>query len=93
MKRKLVPPFIMLLAGAVTSIVMFLNHYEIKKMLWILVAVLVSFYIIGVVIKEILDSFDKEDMENKLSEEGKVIEKEGTEEYSEEEQKEQQDKK
>ncbi|MDD3205323.1 MAG: hypothetical protein PHS74_06285 [Lachnospiraceae bacterium] len=77
MKRKLVPSFIMLFAGALTSIVMFLNHYEIKTMLWILVGVLVSFYIIGVIIKKVMDSFEKaaEDTAT-VSDEGEVIEKE-----------------
>ncbi len=87
MKRKLVPPFIMLLAGAVTSIVMFLNHYEIKTMLWILVAVLVSFYIIGVMIKKVLDSFEEVNKSaDKLLEEGTVIKKEVIDENSGEEQ-------
>ena len=91
MKRKLVPPFIMLLAGAVTSIVMFLNHYEIKPMLWILVAVLVSFYIIGVMIKKVLDSFEEANKSaDKLLEEGTVIKKEVTEENTGEEQEEKQ---
>ena len=89
MKRKLVPPFIMLLAGAVTSIVMYRNHYEIKTMLWILVAVLVSFYIIGVAIKKVLDAFEKANTpkDNPL-EEGSVIKKEAAEEYVGEEQQE-----
>lgn len=77
----------MLLAGAVTSIVMFLNHYEIKTMLWILVAVLVSFYIIGVMIKKVLDSFEEVNKSaDKLLEEGTVIKKEVIDENSGEEQ-------
>lgn len=81
----------MLLAGAVTSIVMFLNHYEIKPMLWILVAVLVSFYIIGVMIKKVLDSFEEANKSaDKLLEEGTVIKKEVTEENTGEEQEEKQ---
>jgi len=35
-KRKLIPPFVMLLAGAITSITMFALHYKSKDMLVIL---------------------------------------------------------
>lgn len=75
MKRKLVPIILMLFAGAVTSIVTFMMHYEIKAFLWILAAVLVSFYIMGCLIRRMLDSFMVE-KDNSVSDEGEVIEKE-----------------
>ncbi len=75
----------MLLAGAVSSIVMFLNHYEIKEMLWILVGVLVSFYFIGIMIKKVLDSFEEMNKSSdKHIEEGTVVKKEVTEDNTEE---------
>ena len=79
MKTKLIPLILMLTAGAVASIVTYMMHYEIKASLWILVAVLVSFYIAGVIIKGVMDSFLKEDT-GEVSDEGEVIEKEAEEE-------------
>ena len=42
MKRKLIPPFLMLSAGAVCSIAMHLNYYETNKMLTILLVVMID---------------------------------------------------
>ncbi|MDD2972131.1 MAG: hypothetical protein PHE02_08390 [Lachnospiraceae bacterium] len=93
MKRKLIPPYIMLQAGAIASIVMFLNNYEIKTMLWILIAVLIVFYIVGVIIRKVMDSFDKElEKKDKAADEGEVIEKENTESANTGEEKKEQDK-
>ncbi len=78
-KRKLIPPFIMLLAGAITSITMRILHYDTKTMLIILLCVLLGFYIAGCVIKGMLDRFEKQ-IEEADMEEGEVIEKELAEE-------------
>lgn len=78
-KRKLIPPFIMLLAGAITSITMRMLHYETETMLIILLGVLLGFYIAGCVIKSMLDRFEKQ-IEEAGMEEGEVIEKELAEE-------------
>lgn len=74
-RRKLIPPFIMLLAGAITSITMRILHYDMKTMLIILLGVLLGFYIAGCVIKGMLDRFEKQ-IEEADMEEGEVIEKE-----------------
>ena len=78
-KRRLIPPFIMLLAGAVTSITMRVLHYEMKTMLIILLCVLIGFYIAGCIIQYMLDKFEKQ-IEEAGKEEGEVIEKELAEE-------------
>ena len=78
-KRRLIPPFVMLSAGAVVSITMRILHYETKTMLIILLSVLVGFYIAGSVIKYMLDRFEKQ-IEEASMEEGEVIEKELAEE-------------
>ena len=78
-KRRLIPPFIMLSAGAATSITMRLLHYDTKTMLIILLCVLIGFYIAGCVIKNMLDRFEKQ-IEEADMEEGEVIEKELAEE-------------
>lgn len=78
-KRKLIPPFVMLSAGAATSITMRILHYETKSMLIILLCVLVGFYMAGCVIKGMLDRFERQ-IEEAEMEKGEVIEKELTEE-------------
>lgn len=75
MKRKWIPPFLMLFAGAVSSIIMFLLHYETQNMLAILLGVLIVFYIIGSLFKWMLDVFDKQNyVEETEDEEGMVEE-------------------
>ena len=78
-KRRLIPPFVMLSAGAVISITMRILHYEMKTMLIVLLCVLVGFYIAGSVIQYMLDQFEKQ-IEEAGKEEGEVIEKELAEE-------------
>lgn len=74
-RRRLIPPFVMLLAGAVVSIAMRLFRYETRTMLIVLLIVLVVFYLVGEVIKYMLDQFEKQIEESKARE-GEVIEKE-----------------
>lgn len=86
MKRNMIPIILMLAAGAITSIITFIKDYELTKMLWTLLIVLILFYLLGVAIKKVLDVFDeqiKEAEEKEKEEEGSVIEKElGEEEQS-----------
>ena len=46
-KTGLITPFFMLLAGAIASIIMYIRGFELTRMLWGLLIVLVIFYIIG----------------------------------------------
>jgi hypothetical protein len=46
-KSRLITPFLMLLAGAIASIIMYVRGYELTRMLWGLLIVLVIFYILG----------------------------------------------
>ena len=80
MKRRMSPIFLMLLAGAITSIITYIKDYELVKMLWTLLGVLIVFYALGVVIKKTLNLFDAqiEEAEKKAKEaEEKEKEKEG----------------
>lgn len=79
-KRKLIPPFLMLLAGAIVSITMFLLHYKAQDMLTILLCVLIVFYIAGELIKWMFDRFEAQIAEANMEKEGEVIEKELSEE-------------
>lgn len=79
MKRKLLPPFIMLTAGLITSIRTFWLHYDVKRSLITLLIVLIVFYGLGSLLKYILDIFEKENGQRALDE-GEVIEKAAEEE-------------
>lgn len=46
-KVRLITPFLMLFAGALASIIMFIKEYDLYTMLWVLLIVLIVFYIIG----------------------------------------------
>ncbi|MCM1386737.1 MAG: hypothetical protein NC231_05390 [Bacillus sp. (in: Bacteria)] len=73
-KRKLIPPFVMLLAGAASSITMYVMHYKSKDMLVILLCVLLAFYIVGELLKWMLDRFEAQ-VEERLKEAGEVYAK------------------
>ncbi len=74
----------MLLAGAVATIVTYINHYSLEDMLVVLILTLIIFLIIGVAIKLVFDSFHIEEPdEDKVDDEGEVVDK--TEEVQNEE--------
>ncbi len=77
-KRRLIPPFVMLLAGAIVSITMRILHYETQTMLIILLCVLLGFYFVGRILQIMLDRFELQIQEAHM-EEGEVIEKEPSE--------------
>lgn len=75
---KLLPTLIMLVAGAFTSIVTYVLHYDGRKAVWILVGVLVLFYILGVIVQKVVYKFESEieaEEARKAAEEGVVLEK------------------
>lgn len=74
-KRKSIPPFVMLIAGAIVSVSMLLLRFSLKRMLPILLCVLIAFYIIGELMKMMFDRFALQNYEAKVLE-GEVIEKE-----------------
>lgn len=75
MNRNKLPMVMMLSAGAVTAIMMFLMNYELTDMLIALLVVLLIFLMLGSFLKYLLNKFDKENAKKAL-EEGEVIEKE-----------------
>ncbi len=50
-KVRLITPFLMLSAGAIASIIMYIKEYEFEQMLWVLLIVLLVFYAIGDVVR------------------------------------------
>lgn len=76
MNTKRIPAIVMLLAGAVATIVTYINHYSLEDMLVVLVLTLIVFLIIGVAIKLIFDSFHIEEPdEDRVDDDGEVVEK------------------
>lgn len=74
-KMKLLPAMITLIAGAVTSIMAFLFHYEGKTTLLILSIVLLLFYILGLILQRVILAFEDKNAKEKAKQEGKVVEK------------------
>lgn len=77
-RMKLLPALITLLAGAFTSIITYLLHYDVKKALFILLIVLILFYILGTVFQKVIFRFEKEVEQEEIEraeQEGKVVEK------------------
>ena len=50
-KVKLITPILMLFAGSLASVIMFLKKYDLYTMLWVLLIVLIVFYVIGDVVR------------------------------------------
>ena len=74
-KRRLIPPFVMLFAGAVVSITMRMLHYDLQTMLIVLLCVLLGFYFVGRILQIMLDRFEQQIQDAHMAE-GEVIEKE-----------------
>ena len=62
-RLKLFPALLMLIAGSITSIMTYYFQYEIKTALLVLLSVLLVFYIIGLVVINVIGSFDKKNAE------------------------------
>ena len=75
MNRRLVPLILMLIAGAITTVMSFASGYSLRDKLLVLFLVLLIFYFLGSFIRFLLDYFDKQNAERE-EKEGEVIEKE-----------------
>ena len=75
MNRKNLPLLLMLTAGAVTCIITFIEKYTMTEKLVSMFVVLLLFYVRGSRLKWTLDYFERQN-EERLREEGEVIEKE-----------------
>ncbi len=76
MNRKNLPLLIMLTAGAVMCVVSYVQKFSILAKLVSLFVVLLVFYLLGNVLVWTLNYFDRQN-EERLKEEGEVIEKDG----------------
>ncbi len=57
MNTRNIPALVMLTAGLVAGIVMFRMHYDLYTMSWVLLLVFAAFYVLGCVIRLMLDKF------------------------------------
>jgi len=78
MNRKNLPLLLMLTAGAVTCIITYIEKYTLIEKLVSLFVVLLVFHFLGSVLKWTLDFFEIQN-EERIKEEGEVIEKESEE--------------
>lgn len=83
MKRKNLPLIIMLIAGALTSIITFRKGYELQDKLLLLLITLIVFYGLGSLLAGTMNYFDKVNEERRLEEE--KAEREANQETSEKE--------
>lgn len=80
-KIRLLPAFVTLLAGAITSISLYVTNQDLVTTLLVLFIVLFTFYFLGVLsMKIIIDFMNKKVEDEPVSEEGQVLEKETQEE-------------
>ncbi|MDR2547135.1 MAG: hypothetical protein LBC96_06440 [Lachnospiraceae bacterium] len=87
-ERRLLAPFLMLLAGLIASITMYMMQYELQRMLGILLLTLVLFYIVGLVISKVIARFEAENealLAAQEALEGEVIELDPDEDFDTEE--------
>ena len=82
-RMRLFPLLLMLVAGSFTSIMTYYFQYEIKTALLVLLSVLLVFYLLGLLLVNVIISFDKKNEEAQLAkkrEEGIVLEKDNAQE-------------
>ena len=82
-KMKMFPFIIMLVAGSITSIMTYYFQYEIKAALLVLLSVLLVFYCMGLLLVNVIVSFDKKNEEERIAkeqEDGIVLEKDNIQE-------------
>lgn len=79
MNRKNMPLILMLVAGIVTSIFTFVKRYTISEKMLALLVTLIVFYLLGSLLRGMLDRFQAQN-EKAALDEGAVVEKEGEQE-------------
>ena len=82
-RMRMFPMLLMLVAGSFASIMTYYFRYEIKAALLVLLSVLLIFYLLGLVMVNVISTFDKKNEEERVAkerEEGIVLEKDSTQE-------------
>jgi Mn2+/Fe2+ NRAMP family transporter len=74
MNRKNLPVIIMLIAGAIISVITFIREFEVIEKLILLLVTLVVFYSLGCLLVFTMNHFDKVNEQKRLDEEKKAAE-------------------
>ena len=80
MNTRNIPALVMLTAGLVASIVMFRMHYDLYTMSWVLLLVFAAFYVLGCVIRMMLDKFGMQQEKKEAEQEGEAAQETGQQE-------------
>ena len=68
-RMKMFPLILMLVAGSFTSIMTYYFQYEFKTALLVLLSVLLIFYLLGLFMVSVIESFDKKNEAERLEQE------------------------
>ena len=68
-KMRMIPWILMLVAGSYTSIMTYYFQYEIKTALLVLLSVLLVFYCLGLLLVNVIASFDRKNEEERRAKE------------------------
>ena len=74
-KRNLIPLFIMLIAGLISSLISIKNHYDVTRSMMVILASMFLFYLIGLIARGIIGSNVKQ-MEEREAERLRLEEEE-----------------
>ena len=81
MNTRNIPALVMLTAGLVAGIVMFRMHYSLYTMSWVILLVFAVFYVLGCLIRLMLDKFGMQQEKKKEAEqEGEATQETGQQE-------------
>ena len=81
MNTRNIPALVMLTAGLVAGIVMFRMHYSLYTMSWVILLVFAVFYVLGCLIRLMLDKFGMQQEKKKEAEqEGEAAQDTGQQE-------------
>ena len=80
MKTRNIPALVMLTAGLVAGIVMFRMHYSLYTMSWVILLVFAVFYVLGCLIRLMLDKFGMQQEKKEAEQEGEAAQETGQQE-------------
>ena len=80
MNTRNIPALVMLTAGLVAGIVMFRMHYSLYTMSWVILLVFAVFYVLGCLIRLMLDKFGMQQEKKEAEQEGEAAQETGQQE-------------
>ena len=80
MNTRNIPTLVMLTAGLVAGIVMFRMHYSLYTMSWVILLVFAVFYVLGCLIRLMLDKFGMQQEKKEAEQEGEAAQETGQQE-------------